>query len=251
MSGVGGREPAFPAAPARSGVGALRSIKLATGQLQYRFVRAQRRTIGLVVRRGEVQARAPRHVAVAEVEAFLRLKERWIARRLAEALPEAPRVRWSDGTLLPLLGGHARLTAVPGDRKIQLTGDRLLLPLGDSARWRTLTIEWLQATALGVFHERTRHFALALGLCEPSIGLSNARTRWGSCRRHHGSAGRILLNWRLVHLPNLLIDYVVAHEMAHLRELNHSARFWAVVARIFPNYLDARRELKRAALPAL
>ena len=246
-------EPEFHGESSRTGAGTLRSVQLATGQLQYRFVRARRRTIGIVVRRGEVEARAPRYVTRAEVEAFLRVKEGWIARRLADALPEATRVHWSDGTLLPLLGRPARLTALPGADQVHLIGDRLLLPPRDPARWRELTIEWLRATALGVFHERVRHFASALGVHEPSFGLSNARTQWGSCRRNHGSAGRILLNWRLVHLPARLIDYVVAHEMAHLRELNHSARFWAVVAEIFPDYLYARRELKQtgAALPTL
>ena len=156
MPGLSQFELEFHAGPSRAGTGTLRCVQLATGRLQYRFVRARRRTMGIVVRRGEVEARAPRYVTVAEVEAFLRVKERWIARRLALALPEAPRLRWSDGTLLPLLGRPARL-----------------------------------------------------------------------------------------------IDYVVAHEMAHLRELNHSARFWAVVAGIFPDYLYARRELKRTALPTL
>lgn len=253
LPGLSQLELEFHAGPSRAGTGTLRCVLLATGPLHYRFVRARRRTIGIVVRRGEVEARAPRYVTVVEVEAFLRVKQRWIARRLAEALPEAPRLCWSDGTLLPLLGRPARLTALPGADQVHLIGDRLLLPPRDPARWRELTIEWLRATALGMFHERVRHYASALGVQEPSIGLSNARTQWGSCRRNLGSAGRIRLNWRLVHLPARLIDYVVAHEMAHLRELNHSARFWAVVAGIFPDYLYARRELKQtgAALPTL
>jgi predicted metal-dependent hydrolase len=243
----------FAAVPARTRAGTVRHLKLAAGLLPYRFVRAQRRTIGIVVRRGEVEARAPRYVTLAEVEAFLREKERWITRRLAEAAPEAGPFRWRDGAMLPVLGSAIRLTALPGTERVSLSDDRLLLPPHHPARWRELTVEWLRATALAMFHERMRRLAPVLEVSEPAIGLSNARTQWGSCRRKRGGGGRILLNWRLVHLPVRLMDYVVAHEMAHLRELNHSARFWAVVAGIFPEYRDARRELRRlgAALPAL
>lgn len=80
---------------------------------------------------------------------------------------------------------------------------------------------------------------------EPSLGLSNAQTRWGSCRRTRGEAGRVLLSWRLVHLPPHLTDYVVAHELAHLREPSHTPRFWSIVEQLFPEYLSARRELNR------
>jgi len=237
----------------RSRNGTLHLVKLGTGTLQYRFVRARRRSIGIFVHRDEVEARAPRYVTVAEVEAFLREKERWIARRVAEAMPEPRRLLWSEGEMLPLFGRTARLTALPGAGAAHLRDDHLVLPAGDFSRWRALTLEWLRATALGVFHERVRHFAPLLDVRVPSIGLSNAQTQWGSCWRTRGDAGRILLNWRLVHLPQHLTDYVVAHELAHLRELNHSPQFWAIVAGIFPAYPEARRELKRlgAALPVL
>jgi predicted metal-dependent hydrolase len=225
--------------------GTARRVVLAGGVLHYRFIRARRRSIGIVVRRGEVEARAPRHIALAEVEAFLREKERWIAKRLAESTPEPPPFRWAEGQALPVLGHAALLSASPGEGAVRLTHDRLLLPLTACARWRELTIDWLRATAFDLFRERIRHYAASLGLREPSLGLSNAQTRWGSCWRARGEAGRVLLSWRLVHLPPHLTDYVVAHELAHLRELNHSPRFWAIVAHLFPEHLSARRELNR------
>lgn len=225
--------------------GTARRVVLAGGVLQYRFIRARRRTIGIVVRRGEVEARAPRHIALAEVEAFIREKERWIAKRLAESTSEPPPFRWAEGQALPVLGHAALLSASPGEGAVRLTHDRLLLPFTAPARWRELTIEWLRATAFDLFRERVRHYAASLGVREPSLGLSNALTRWGSCWRARGEAGRVLLSWRLVHLPPHLTDYVVAHELAHLRELNHSPRFWAIVAHLFPEYLSARSELNR------
>ena len=75
----------------------------------------------------------------------------------------------------------------------------------------------------------------------PLIQLSNARTRWGTCHPH----GRVHLNWRLIHMPQHLIDYVVVHELAHLREMNHSPRFWAVVGSVIPDYTARRREMRR------
>jgi hypothetical protein len=221
--------------------------------LHYRFVRARRRTIGIIVHRGEVEARAPRHVALAEVEAFIRKKERWIAKRLAESTPEPPRFRWTEGETLPVLGHAVRLSASADAGAVCLAHDRLVLPLTEFARWRELTIEWLRATALDLFRERVRHYATSLGVHEPSLGLSNGQTRWGSCRRAGGAAGRVLINWRLVHLPPHLTEYVVAHELAHLLELNHSSRFWAIVAQLFPDYHSARRELSRLGrtLPTL
>ena len=231
----------------------MRRVMLSGGVLHYRFVRSKRRTIGIVVHRSVVEARAPHYVTLAEVEAFIREKERWIVQRLTEAAPEPPPIRWSDGEVIPLLGRAVRLTALAEAGEVHLRDDRLMLPPDDFARWRDMTVGWLRITALRLFHDRVGHFAHMLGVREPSLGLSSAQTQWGSCWRTRGEAGRILLNWRLVHLPAHLPDYVVAHELAHLREPNHSRRFWAVVAQLYPHHVAARRELNRlgATLPAL
>jgi predicted metal-dependent hydrolase len=243
----------FDAEPSRAVTGTAQRVVLSGRVLHYRFVRARRRTIGIVVRRGEVEARASRHVALAEVESFIRKKERWIARRLAESTCGPPALRWTEGEAIQVLGQTARLSASPGTINVHMTYDQLALPPAAFARWRDLTIEWLRAIALDLFRERVRHYASLLGVCEPSVGLSNAQTQWGSCRRTRGGAGRVLINWRLVQLPPHLTDYVVAHELAHLREPNHSPRFWAIVAQLFPDYLSSRRELTRLgrALPTL
>jgi hypothetical protein len=237
--------------PARTGTA--RRVAVAGRVLHYRFVRARRRTIGIIVHRGEVEARVPHNVALAAVEAFIRKKERWIAKRLAESTPAPPRFRWAEGETLPVLGQAVCLSASADATAVCLAHDRLVLPLPGFARWRELTIEWLRATALDLFRERVRQYAASLGVLEPSLGLSNAQTRWGSCRRAGGGPGRVLINWRLVHLPPHLTEYVVAHELAHLLELNHSSRFWAIVAQLFPDCHAARRELNRLgrALPTL
>ena len=99
------------------------------------------------------------------------------------------------------------------------------------------------ARALAWYRGRIEEYCHRLGLPVPAVRLSNARTRWGSCSSRSG----IRLHWRLVHLSPALIDYVVAHEVAHLVEMNHSPRFWAVVERLYPDWREARAALRRAA----
>ena len=101
----------------------------------------------------------------------------------------------------------------------------------------------LREKALQLFTERLNHFAHRLGLTVPALSLSAARTRWGSCSLKSG----IRLNWRLVHFPRHVVDYVVVHELAHLREMNHSPRFWAIVETICPDHHHTRNELKNLA----
>jgi predicted metal-dependent hydrolase len=99
---------------------------------------------------------------------------------------------------------------------------------------------WLQGEAKRLFGERLAIYAEKLGVSYRAYALSSAATRWGSC----SSDGKIRLNWRLIHFPLSIIDYVVAHELAHLREMNHSPRFWQTVESIFPEFREARQTLK-------
>jgi len=106
---------------------------------------------------------------------------------------------------------------------------------------------WLQRQARRVFEERCQHFAQQLGVRVTRLSLSSAQTRWGSA----SADGSIRLNWRLVHFALPSIDYVVAHELAHLREMNHSPRFWDVVRSVLPDYERARGHLKDGLVPLL
>jgi predicted metal-dependent hydrolase len=108
---------------------------------------------------------------------------------------------------------------------------------------------WLQQEAKRVFLQRLPVYADLLQVTYQSVSLSNAGTRWGSCT----SQGKIRLNWRLIHFAPELIDYVIAHELSHLHEMNHSPRFWARVESVFPDYAAARQRLRHHAsanLPA-
>jgi predicted metal-dependent hydrolase len=107
----------------------------------------------------------------------------------------------------------------------------------------------LRTRAREFFIDRMTHFAAVMKLEVPRLALSSARTRWGSCNRDTG----IRLNWRLIHCAPHLVDYVVVHELAHLRQMNHSPRFWREVEIVLPRYRDARRELRELSerLPQL
>ena len=237
----------LPLAPTPEPVptGTLRHIQLGGEVVAYRFRRARRRSIGLVIDDGGLRVAAPGHTPVAEVEAFIGKKARWVLKKLSawRAAPRPPVVHWGAGATIALLGAPVSIELLPGRGDIALQDGRLgigLAPRGEPAALRKRAIAWLKDRALTLFGERLAHYAEKLGVPRPALTLSNARTQWGACRRD----GHVRLNWRLIHLPLHLVDYVVAHELAHLREMNHSARFWAVVGGLYPDYKAARRELR-------
>jgi len=234
----------FDVPPRAQIAGRVRQLQLEGGILSYHLVRAKRRTIALFVDGDGIEARAPRHAAIADIETFIREKERWIRRRLAE--PRRRPLVWEAGTRLPWLGRTVSLMLRHGESGVWLSEDRLELGLADGASLRERALDWMRTQALEFFRGRVAELVRSRGLRVVAVGLSNAQTRWGSC----GSNGRILLNWRLMMLPPHLIDYVAAHELAHLRELNHSPRFWGIVALLYPDFRAARRELNARA-PAL
>lgn len=237
----------FDVPPIRDRPGRVRQLRLAGGVLGYRLLRARRRTIGLFADADGIEVRAPRCATIADIEEFVRNKERWIRKRLAEPRP-SPFV-WENGAQLPWLGQQVTLALRETDDGFQLCDGRLEIGLAGGARLRERALDWIRGQALDLFRARIAALSQRHGLHVRRVGLSDARTRWGSC----GAGGRVLLNWRLILLPTHIVDYVIAHELAHLRELNHSPRFWDVVACLCPGYPSARRELSSLArsLPEL
>ncbi len=221
--------------------GRLRQLQFAGGILNYQLVRARRRTIALFVDGDGIEARAPRHATIADIEAFIRDKEHWIRKRLAA--PQRVPFIWQAGARLPWLGRTVTLTLRHGEAGAWLSAGELAFGLADGASLRERALEWMRGRALELFSDRVAKLSGPHGLRVASVGLSDAQTRWGSCAPN----GRILLNWRLMMLPPHLIDYVAAHELGHLRELNHSPRFWDIVALLYPDHRAARRELNARA----
>jgi len=236
-----------PTISMRAGRGLARQILLDDGVLHYGFQRGPRRTLSIVLGRAGIEVRAPRWVAMEQVEQFIRDKQSWIRRRLSEMPVEARKFRWDHGESLPVLGQTLplqvlKLATTPRARRVYRVDDRLVACVQASDGPDTLraaVIAWLRETSLHWFEGRVAHYSGNLGVPLPRVRLSNARMRWGS---GHAS-GRISLSWRLIHMPPRLIDYVVAHEIAHLKEMNHSPRFWALVEQLYPGCRQARREL--------
>jgi predicted metal-dependent hydrolase len=249
-----------------------REILLDEHRVGYSLKRARRRSIGFVVGTEGLSVNAPKWVGVHDIEAALRDKSRWILRKLQEQQErsrrlQAARVEWRDGATLPFLGetvtvvlaAGAGLTArgavlhtEPATPASAGSSGRLTLHLGlpagaDAAQIRDTVQSWLQRQARRVFEERCGHFAQQLGVRVTRLSLSSAQTRWGSA----SADGSIRLNWRLIHFALPSIDYVVAHELAHLREMNHSPRFWDVVRSVLPDYEQARGQLKDGLVPVL
>ncbi len=220
--------------------------------IRYRFARSKRRTIGLTVDASGLSVRAPHRVPWREIETFLREKRHWIVARLDEwsALPPPPVIRGATGEMLPLFGERLALQLLEGRRGVG-RGTAHIVVSAPAPRCTGLVLEllvgWLKQQALAALAPRAAHFAARLGLAPPPVALSRARSQWGVCTER----GAIRLNWRLVHLRPGLADYVVAHEVAHLVELNHSKRFWNLLGTLYPDWRDAREriELAGASLP--
>ena len=244
-----------------------RVIRFAHAHVAYELRRGKRRTIGFQVGADGLSVSAPRWTPLGEVEAALREKERWIVTKLREARErqtrlESARIEWREGAQVPFLGQPVVLVIDPRQRHgrggaVLVLGDAALpgvpakalhigLPQTASAEQLRDTVQaWLMRQARRLFTERLDHFAPQLGVQWRKLSLSSADTRWGSA----SADGSIRLNWRLIHFRQPVIDYVVVHELAHLREMNHSPRFWQHVEEILPDYADRRDQLKGELVP--
>lgn len=213
-------------------------------------LRQDRKRLAMTIDERGLRVGAPRHLPIPDVEAFIRQHGEWVLTKLDEhASRSAPRhLTIRDGTRLPVWGAEVEVRVVAGANRIVWSEGEspdqpalLTLAARPDADLDRLARRALQARALARFRERLAHHAEIMGLTPPPLSLSSARTRWGSCSRDSG----IRLNWRLIHLPLELTDYVAIHELAHLVEMNHSARFWAVVERACPDWRERRAALKR------
>ena len=236
---------------------ASRRIQLGHTDVAYAFRRAKRRTIGMAVGPDGLEVSAPRWVSVGEVELALREKADWIARKLVEMDERqqqlgAARIDWRDGVVIPYLGNDLQvvLDSTQALKKGAAHLDGAVLRLGlpmhaDAAQIRDAAQAWLMRQAKVLFTQRLDHFAPQLQVQWRKLSLSSAATRWGSA----GADGGIRLNWRLIHHKLDIIDYVVAHELSHLRVMNHSPQFWETVESVVPDYAKRRRVLREQMLP--
>lgn len=244
-------EPNSPSTTRRDS--ASRSVILGHDRVSYRLRRARRRSIGFQIDDSGLTVSAPRWVTLREIEAAIAEKHRWIVRKRREwndwrQRNRVPVMRFAEGEALAYLGDSLRLmlgaaVTARGESELQVALPRSASEL----QVRDAVQSWLQAEAGRVLGER---IAQLVGRASPRYAgwtLSSARSQWGSCTHH----GRIRLNWRLIHFALPIIDYVVAHELAHLEHMNHSARFWNAVARLLPGFEPARDVIRAVDIGTL
>lgn len=229
--------------------------------LEYELRRSTRRSIGFMIDDDGLRVTAPKRISIAEIDEAIRTKQHWILSKLKErrerraARLQKPPVEWIDGAQIPylgaditlrlLVGGRSRSIYNPNTRELWIT----LLPGASENLLKERVKQWYQQQARELFQQRLDLYAGRLGVQYHSFGLSSAGTRWGSCTADR----KIRLNWKLIHFSLPLIDYVVAHELSHILEMNHSQQFWDTVGLIYPEYEEAKNLLRRRSqeLPVL
>jgi predicted metal-dependent hydrolase len=247
---------------------ATREVLLDGIAVAYQFRRGKRSTIGFSVGAEGLTISAPKWVPLYEIDKAVVEKSGWIINKLQEtrdrhARLESARIDWRDGTTLPFLGEQVIVVLDPrhafGGIGAELkSSDADTLPfvthltlhvglphMATPEQIRDAVQAWLMRQAKRIFSERLNHFAPTLGVQWRKLSLSSAGTRWGSA----SADGSIRLNWRLIHFKQSVIDYVVVHELSHLRVMDHSPRFWDTVRAVVPDYAELRGQLKDEGVP--
>jgi len=214
-------------------------------QLHYQLERRQRRTVGLKITQTGLVIHAPKYISQSQLEDIIVQKADWVLRKLASVTAnKSPEIQWQHGEQLLFLGNVITLAIEHNVRTKAVAYEpgvlQIAMPSQDKILVARKVIQWYKKRAIIDFTRRLEIFSSKLGVKFNSLTLSNAASRWGSCN----SKKEIRLNWRLLQAPPHIINYVVCHELAHIKEMNHSAKFWAIVASICPNYKSAEKELK-------
>ena len=209
----------------------------------YTLIRSRRRTAAIYIKNGGVEVRAPMKMPKRDIDRFVASKEKWISKRLAQSQSYAEQreaFTLDYGDTVTFRGMEYPLTAKDGKRA-GFDGEQFYLP-------PDLTPEQIKSTVVQIYRrlaklhltERVEYYASVMNVLPTAVKINGAKTRWGSC-----SAKKSLnFSWRLVMADDTVIDYVVVHELAHIAEMNHSTRFWAVVANILPDYKERQKRLK-------
>ncbi len=206
-------------------------------------IRTRRKTVALVVERdGRLVVRAPLRFPQAQIDAFVSSHSDWVRSRQALVRKNyRPPHQFAAGESFWYLGQQYPLVIVEQKRPALSLEGEFRLARAAQPRACEAFEAWYRAQARPLIEERVAHFAGLTGLRGKKIRLSSARTRWGSC----SSRGTLSFTWRLVMAPPEAIDYVVVHELCHLKHPNHSPAFWAAVAAVMPGYKVQRAWLKK------
>jgi predicted metal-dependent hydrolase len=200
-----------------------------------RSKRAKRVSVRVDRSSGQVRVTLPQRAPLAEVDRALLRHRRWIAARLSEAAAVRAQVQ-ARGNVIEVWGDPLEIVAEPGRQRVHAKDGRILVPPGNPEALQ----RWLRTQARERLTQRTHDAAAALGKPVSRISIGDAKTRWGSCT----AKGTITYSWRLVIAPPWVAEAIIWHEVCHLVELNHSARFWTLLRRHEPRTDDARAWLR-------
>lgn len=207
-----------------------------------RVIRSRRRTIALeITHDATLVVRAPLRTPEADIAEMIRAKQAWINRKLDEMRkrPQPVRHDYTEGELFLFLGGPYPLTVVDDGSGVIRRLDRLYVPHGRMPGIRNHLKRWYMDEARLIVKERCAYYSMVSGYVPTSIRITDARRRWGSCT----PAGVVNFSWRLVQAPLPIVDYVVVHELVHLRQPDHSKKFWEKVSALMPDYSWRRKWL--------
>ena len=218
------------------------SLALADGRIVpitiRRSTRARRILLHVGVYEGIVELVLPPGASVYEGLSFARTQTRWVSAQLTRVGNGIP---FADGAVFPLLGQSVTIRLSDTKSALPILQEDVLLVGGRDETVPSRVRRWIRARALCELKPRAERMGRDLGRSPARITMRDTRSRWGSCSR----AGNLNFSWRLVMAPENVLNYVVAHEVSHLRELNHSARFWALVDTLCPDAADARGWLRK------
>ena len=208
-----------------------------------KIVRSKRRTIALTVSAdASLIVRAPMEVSMGYIKNLVFEKRAWIIAKKKQALARGAlivRKEFTDGEKFLYVGEQYALKIEK--RAVITVADLLYFPEKDLPRARVTMIKWYKQKALEIITERAKYYSAITGWKFTSLSITGAQKRWGSC----GPKGALHFSWRLVMAPQSIIDYVVAHELAHIPERNHSPRFWSKVGMVMPGYKERKQWLKK------
>lgn len=212
--------------------------------MEYSIVRSRRKTVAIcILPAGTVEVRAPLKMPKADIDRFVKSKEKWIWEKLPMVVERASSkaaFHLDYGDCVLVKGREYPITLRPGSR-IGFDGTQIFLMPGlNSGQIKDACVKIYKMIAKQILPAKTLAYAAQMGVKPSDIKINSAKTRWGSC------SGKKSINysWRLLMAEEDVIDYVVVHELAHIKEMNHSARFWAIVADVLPDYKGRQLRLK-------
>jgi len=221
----------------------LGEVRVNLTDIKYTLKRSDRKTVAIHIRDGLVEVRAPYGTSVGNIEKFIAAKERWISEKLAHSrarFEKKENFELDYGDSLLYRGSEYLLRAQQG-KQIGFDENGFFIPPDLSAdNIKAAVVRIYRLLAKQALSEKVSSFAEKMGLHPNNIKINSAKTRWGSC----SSKSNLNFSWMLMMADDDVIDYIVVHELAHLKEMNHSPLFWDIVERHAPDYKECKSRLK-------